>query len=78
VEWIAAEGITTQPGYDTSSNIAPGALIDGLVKGDVFSFLFAVVRSVRRKANTSGGVNGSVFNLPTVFWIFDIDFIPEF
>ncbi len=51
VQWVATLLVPAQTGHHHGTNITPSTLIDGFMHVDVLRLLFAVLRSVGRKAN---------------------------
>ena len=52
MKWVATLLVPTQTSHHHGTNITPSTLVNGFVHVDVLRFLLAVLRSVRRKANT--------------------------
>ena len=74
---IAAQRVIAKPGDNIGTDVAPSALVDGLVECHVFRLLFAVGRTVRGKAETLGNIRPSVFDLPALVHRANLNQCPE-
>lgn len=77
MQWIAAQGIATQPGNNHGTDVTPGTLVDRLMGRHILSFLMAIGRAVGRKANTLGTVPSAIPQGPTIIRIFNLNLGPE-
>lgn len=62
---------------DKLANIPPSALIQRFVEGNVFTFLGAVFRPVRRHVNPRWSLIPLGLNRPAFLWIADLDLPPQ-
>ena len=74
MQWIATPLVPAQTCHDHGANITPSALVDGFVHVDVLRFLFAVLRSIGRKANAFRCRP----DVPAFIREGDVDLCPEF